>query len=135
MQSRSRRSLLGTMSWGLARRVVGYALAMVAFAFVPSDRIGWLILPVLIPLTFILAYKRLARADLRSSHYLLVAVAWLGLAVVLDYVLVVRAFNVSGYYDADVVIYYFVTFIAPLVVGWRAGAARQTVVDPHLPAS
>ncbi len=64
----------------------------------------------------------------------MVATAWLGLAIVLDYVLIVRAFSVSGYYDTDVLIYYFVTFIAPLVVGWRAGAAPRRV-EPHLPAS
>ena len=64
MQSRSTRALLGTMSWGLALWLVGYALAMAAFAFVPVEQIGWLVLPVLIPLTFVIAYRRLARANL-----------------------------------------------------------------------
>lgn len=54
------------------------------------------------------------------SYYFCVAIVWTLIAVVLDYVFIVKAFKpADGYYKPDVYLYYVLTFILPLLVGWR----------------
>lgn len=46
----------------------------------------------------------------------------MAIAVIPDYVLLVRAFNVQNYYDADVLLYYILTFAVIVFVGYRFGS-------------
>lgn len=58
-------------------------------------------------------------------HYAIVAVVWTLPAVALDYLFIVRAFRpVDGYYKADVYLYYSLTFVMPLAVGWWKATRR-----------
>jgi hypothetical protein len=50
---------------------------------------------------------------------------------VFDYFFIVKAFNPpDGYYKLDVYVYYLLTFIIPVAVGWwktsKAASKRQT---------
>lgn len=59
---------------------------------------------------------------------------WTVMAVVFDYVFIVRAFNPSDrYYKLDVYVYYVLTFTIPLAVGWwKARGGRAQVADAHV---
>jgi hypothetical protein len=49
-----------------------------------------------------------------------VALIWLLIAVLGDYVFIVKAFKpADGYYKADVYLYYALTVAIPLFAGWR----------------
>ncbi|MBM3942125.1 MAG: hypothetical protein FJ316_04220 [SAR202 cluster bacterium] len=122
-----KRMLLGTIGWGLILWAVGFGLGMMLFSFVPIKFIGWPILAVLLPVTALAAYKRLHNTNTFLWYYLLVAAVWVSVAIVLDYVFLVQAFNAQGYYDLDVTIYYVATFFIPLVTGLifgRTGKVR-----------
>lgn len=50
--------------------------------------------------------------------------------MILDYVFIVKAFNPSdGYYKVDVYLYYALTFLLPVTIGWwtsgRTSASRS----------
>ena len=122
----AKRKLPGTIGWGLILWLIGYALSMVLFALVPVSLIGWLVSIPLIPLTAWIAYQRLRNLDASLPYFLIVAACWLASALLLDYIFIVRLFNVTGYYDLDVGMYYVLTFVIPLVVGLRYGQTRTT---------
>jgi hypothetical protein len=122
----ARKRLPGTIGWGLILWLTGYVLAMVLFAFVPVAVIGWLVSIPLIPFTVLVAYQRLHNVNAPPAYYLLVAGAWLTTALILDYLFIVKAFKVVGYYDLDVGIYYLLTFLLPLVIGWRYGGSHDS---------
>ena len=49
--------------------------------------------------------------------YVVLAGVWTAMAIVLDYLFIVKAFNPpDGYYKLDVYLYYALTFLAPLAV-------------------
>ena len=54
----------------------------------------------------------------------MVALVWVVLAMILDYLFIVMAFNNQSYYKADVFVYYLVTFLVPFVVGFRYGRGK-----------
>jgi hypothetical protein len=112
-----REKVLDTLGAGIVLWVIGYASAMALFLFVPATAIGLIVLPIMIPVTVYLSFTRL-RAGTKSVPYLVLAGAtWALIAVALDYVLLVSAFNVHDYYDLDVSIYYALTFLIPVLVG------------------
>jgi hypothetical protein len=55
------------------------------------------------------------------KYYILLAVFWTAIAVILDYLFIVKALKpADGYYKLDVYLYYALTFIIPLIVGgWK----------------
>ena len=124
MDSEARRRLPGTVGWGFILWAAGHAVSMVLFFFVPAAIIGWLVSIPLIPPTVWVAYQRLHNVKAAPYYFLAVAVAWLATALILDYVFIVRAFGVENYYDLDVSIYYSLTLLIPLAVGWRSGRLR-----------
>jgi nicotinamide riboside transporter PnuC len=49
----------------------------------------------------------------------MLAVIWTVIAVLFDYLFIVKAFKpADGYYKPDVYLYYALTFIVPLLIGW-----------------
>lgn len=53
------------------------------------------------------------------THYVVLAVVWTLIAVVFDYLFIVKAFKpADGYYKLDVYLYYALTFMIPLTIGW-----------------
>jgi hypothetical protein len=53
------------------------------------------------------------------QYYFILAVVWTIIAVSFDYMFIIKAFNpADGYYKLDVYLYYAITFLTPLIVGW-----------------
>ncbi len=92
---------------------------MILFVFVPAATIGWIVLPIMIPVTVYVSFARLKPPINSVAYVLLVATTWTSIAVSFDYIFLVNAFNVQNYYDLDVFIYYTLTFLIPAIVGTK----------------
>lgn len=103
--------------WGFVLWLTGYILGILLFPFVPNAFIGWVIMPVGISLSLFVLFKKIKSHPM--PHYFKIAVIWTVIAVILDYLLLVKLFKpADGYYKADVYLYYLLTFLLPLIVGW-----------------
>jgi hypothetical protein len=107
---------LNTILWGFILWLIGYILGFIFFAFVPKDVIGWYILPIGVIITLWVLFKKIARKEFKC--YFGIAIFWTLIAIVFDYLFIVRLLNSHTYYKLDVYIYYFLTFLLPLIVGW-----------------
>jgi hypothetical protein len=106
------------LGWGFALWLIGYALGMILFALVPPAMIGGIILPIGTIITLWVLFQKIKGEALQ--YYFILAICWTLIAVVLDYFLIVKAFApADGYYKLDVYLYYILTFVLPLIVGWR----------------
>ena len=85
---------------------------------VPPSALGWIIMPVGVIITLWVLFKKVKGDSL--GYYLSLAVIWTLIAVVFDYFFLVKVFKpADGYYKFDVYLYYVLTFVLPLVAGWR----------------
>jgi hypothetical protein len=111
--------LKDSLGWGLALWFIGYVLGIILISLVPSSLIGWIIMPIGIVITFWVLLKKV-KSD-NFQHYLILSIVWTAIAVVFDYLFIVKAFEpTDGYYKLDVYLYYAITFISPLVVAeWK----------------
>ena len=103
--------------WGFILWLIGYALGIMLFTVVPLSVIGWIIMPIGTIITIWVLFRKI-KAD-SFQYYALLAVIWVLIAIVFDYFFLVKAFNVDGYYKLDVYLYYILTFVLPIIVGWR----------------
>jgi cation transport ATPase len=103
---------LGTVLW-----LIGY-LASLALFFTPLAGImGWILLVIFTPITIAIAWWWFRpRERLPLQYYAGVGVAWMLIAVVLDYLFIVLLFQAT-YYGPDVFVYYAVTVLIPVGVG------------------
>jgi hypothetical protein len=110
--------LKDALGWGFVLWVIGYALGIMLFAVVPANLIGWIITPFGTAIALWVAFKKVKGDTLRYFGF--VALVWLLIAVVGDYVFIVKAFKpADGYYKPDVYLYYALTLAIPLFAGWR----------------
>ncbi|MCL4418948.1 hypothetical protein M1146_02470 [Patescibacteria group bacterium] len=113
----NRQLLKDTLGWGFLLWLIGYILGIVLFMVVPPMLLGWIIMPVGIVITLWVLLKKIKAGSL--NYYLLLAVVWTLIAVVFDYFFLVKIFKpAGGYYKLDVYLYYILTFVLPLAVGW-----------------
>ena len=104
-----------SLGWGLALWFIGYLLGIVLIFVLPPPLIGWFIMPIGVIITFWVLFKKV-RAN-SFQYYLILAVVWTVIAIVFDYLFIVKAFNpADGYYKLDVYLYYAITFTSPLIV-------------------
>ncbi len=90
---------------------------------VPAELIGWIISPIGVLITLLVLTKKINSTSLR--HYALVAVIWAVIAVVFDYLFLVQLFKPEdGYYKLDVYLYYLLTLLLPLLVGWKKSRTK-----------
>ena len=117
------------LGWGFVLWLIGYLLGVMLFPVVPVNLVGWIIMPIGIAVTLWVALKKV-RGD-TLGYYGLVAICWLLIAVVGDYLFIVKAFRPSdGYYKPDVYLYYALTIAIPLFAGWRKTSRRApTLTD------
>ena len=115
MEKNKGKIFLNTVSWGFILWLIGYGLGIVFFAFVPKEQIGWYIMPIGMIVTLWVLFKKIERESF--GCYIGLGVIWTIIAVVLDYIFIVKLFNSAGYYKLDVYIYYFLSFVLPLAVG------------------
>jgi len=109
--------LKDSLLWGFVLWLIGYILGFVFFAFVPASVIGWYIMPFGIVITLYVILKKVS--DQSIGYYVLVGLVWAILAIILDYIFLVKLLNpADGYYKLDVFVYYGLTFALPVAVGW-----------------
>jgi hypothetical protein len=105
------------LGWGSALWFAGYLLGFLFYFFVPPALIGWLVTPIGVALTLWVLFRK--TMPMPFSRYLLVGFIWALIAVVFDYFFLVKLLNpADGYYKADVYLYYVLTFLLPVAVGW-----------------
>ncbi|MCE9643061.1 MAG: hypothetical protein K8Q97_01905 [Candidatus Andersenbacteria bacterium] len=108
--------LKDSLGWGFLLWLIGYVLGFLLFVFVPASMIGWVIMPIGIIITLWVLLKKVQSNSFR--YYLLVAIFWTLIAIVFDYVFLVKALKpADGYYKFDVYLYYVLTFALPIAVG------------------
>lgn len=115
-----------TLGWGFLLWLIGYVLGIILFMLVPPHLIGWIIMPIGAAITLWVLFKKIKTTSLQE--YLKIAIAWTLIAIVFDYLFLVKVFKPEdGYYKLDVYLYYLLTFVLPLVVGWRKnlGSRKQ----------
>lgn len=109
---------IDALVWGFVLWLIGYLLGMILFFVVRPDMIGWVILPIGIIITLWVLFKKI-KGD-SFQYYLLLTIAWTLIAIVFDYLFIVKALKpADGYYKLDVYLYYALTFILPLAAYYR----------------
>jgi len=109
--------LKSSLGWGFILWLIGYVLGIALFAVVPNYLLGWVIMPFGIIITLWVLFKKVKAVTFKE--YLIIATAWTLIAIILDYLLLVKVFNpADGYYKLDVYLYYVITFVLPVIVGW-----------------
>jgi hypothetical protein len=112
----NKETFLNTVFWGFILWLIGYILGFLFFAFVPKEVIGWYILPIGVIVTLWVLFKKIERKVF--SCYLGVSIFWTLIAIIFDYIFIVNLLNSNEYYKFDVYVYYLLTFLLPLAVGW-----------------
>ena len=116
--------LKDSFGWGFVLWLLGYLLGIVLFAVVPVTMIGWIILPIGTVVSLWVAGKKVNGNSL--GYYGLVAVVWALIAILGDYLFIVKTFKPEdGYYKPDVYLYYALTLAIPLLAGWRKSGGRR----------
>jgi hypothetical protein len=104
------------LMWGFILWLIGYILGFVFFMFVPKAMIGWVIMPIGVVITLWVLLKKVKSTSIQ--YYLILGLIWTAIAVVFDYIFLVKMLNpADGYYKLDVYIYYALTFLLPVLVG------------------
>lgn len=103
---------LGTLFW-----LVGYLASLVLFFTPVAGMMGWILIAVFTPVTIAVAWWWFRARDLPLSYYAKVGIAWMAIAVVLDYLFIVLLFS-PEYYSPHVVLYYTITLLLPVGVGF-----------------
>ena len=115
---------IDTFVWGFILWVLGYALGIILFPIAAPSILGWIIMPIGIVITLWVLLKKVEK---RSFGYcLLLAFVWTLIAIIFDYLFLVKVFKpADGYYKLDVYVYYVLTFILPLIVGLKKKITKQ----------
>ena len=104
--------------WGFVLWLIGYILGMVLFMAVPPSLIGWVITPFGILMTLWVLFKKVNANTF--PYYVGIALSWTIIAIACDYLFLVMVFKpTDGYYKLDVYVYYTLTVLLPLIVGWK----------------
>lgn len=78
---------------------------------------GWIITPVFTPVTILLSWWWFRNTDHDLTYYGKVGLVWTIIAIIFDYLFIVQLFQ-AIYYGPDVFLYYALTFIIPVGVGY-----------------
>jgi hypothetical protein len=106
--------MLKIILWGLGLWLFGYLLGFVFFALVPTEQLGWYIMPFGIAATCLVLWRWLKLDSLQNG--VTTGVIWTVIAVIADYLLIVKLLQPpDGYYKLDIYLYYALTFLLPVV--------------------
>ena len=106
-----------SLAWGFVLWLIGWVLGIVLFMTPLKPIMGWVITPIGTVITIWVLIKKIHREEYMC--YLGVAIIWTVMAIVLDYLFNVLLFKIGvSYYKLDIYIYYALTFILPLAVGY-----------------
>jgi hypothetical protein len=105
-----------SFGWGFILWLIGYALGFILFFIVPASILGWVIMPIGTILTIYILYSKVK--SIVFWDFVIISIVWTGIAVIFDYIFLVRMLNPSdGYYKLDVYLYYAFTFLLPMIIG------------------
>lgn len=104
------------IGWGFVLWLFGYVLGIVFFMIVPPEMLGWVITPFGLAFILWILFKKIGKMEMK--YYLKMAATWTVMAMLLDYLFIVKLFNSTDYYKLDIYVYYTFTFTLPLLVGW-----------------
>ncbi|HTX87108.1 MAG TPA: hypothetical protein VMC41_03535 [Candidatus Nanoarchaeia archaeon] len=122
----NKKFIMDSLGWGFILWLIGYILGIVFFFMMPVSMIGWAILPIGVIIALWVLFK-IVKGD-SFQYYLWLAIIWMAIAVILDYFLIVKTLKpADGYYKPDVYLYYALTFILPILVGWKKKISRKSV--------
>jgi len=124
----SKRFIKDAFGWGIILWLIGYILGIVLFAIVPPGQIGWYIMPIGILITLWVLFKKIKVTGF--YYYFWLAIIWTVIAMVLDYLFLVLVFKpADGYYKLDVYIYYALTLLIPIFVGWKKQGKNKSSLE------
>lgn len=106
--------LKDSLVWGLVLWLIGYVLSFILFFIVPPLMIGWVIAPIGTVITILVLFKKIKGRNF--EYYLKLGIIWLLLAILLDYLFIVKLLNPVGYYKPAVYLYYGLTLGLPVLV-------------------
>ena len=121
----SKQLLKDGFGWGIGLWLIGYILGIVLFMAVSPAILGWVIMPIGIVITLWVLLRKIKNTSLK--YYLFLGIIWTLIAILFDYVFLVKVFKPMDYYKLDVYLYYALTFALPLVVGWSKRQKEQTI--------
>jgi hypothetical protein len=128
METNKGKIFQNTVFWGFMLWLFGYVLGIIFFFFVPEDLIGWVILPLGTIAAIWVLFNKIERESF--GCYIWLGVVWVVMAIVLDYIFIVRLFNSTDYYKPDVYLYYLLSILLPFAVGWhKLNKAKNSVGD------
>jgi hypothetical protein len=113
-----RSRMIDIFVFGILIWFIGYIASLILFPFVPNNILGWILCIIFTPITIIIAYFRFRKRKLRLFCYFMTGVFWLLIAIIFDYLFIVKLFSAVDYYKTDVFVYYAVTFFIPLIIGF-----------------
>lgn len=118
----NRQLMKDSIGWGIILWLIGYSLGFLFFTVLPISMIGWAVMPIGLIITLWVLLKRIDSDS--YGIYFILAAAWTAIAILFDYLFIIKMLNpVDGYYKLDVYLYYALTFICPLIVGgWKERA-------------
>lgn len=112
----SKQFVKNNFGWGFILWLFGYLISLILFFIVEPPVIGWIIMPVGLVFTLWVLYWKIKAKEFRE--YLIMGIIWLSIALILDYLLIVKLLHpADGYYKLSVYIYYALTMLLP-ILGW-----------------
>jgi hypothetical protein len=109
--------IINSLLWGLGLWLIGYLAGIVLFFIVPKDYIGWVLTPLATLFTLWVLFKKIKRPEF--TCYIGLGFVWTIMAVVLDYIFMVSLLKTgNSYYKLDVFLYYSLTLLLPIAVGY-----------------
>jgi hypothetical protein len=111
-------NLIDAFGLGIGFWLMGYIAGIILYFIVSADILGWIIFIIFAPITSYLAYLRFRKRSEPIGYYLIIGAIWAFIAIILDYIFIVMAFNSKEYYKLDVFAYYLAMFVIPLLIGW-----------------
>ena len=110
---------LGTFFW-----LIGYLTSLALFFSPYAAQMGWILIAFFTPVTIAITWWWFRNRDLPLPYYAKTGLAWVAIAVVLDYLFIVVLFTAT-YYGIDVFVYYTLTFLIPVGVGMYLNRKRS----------
>jgi cation transport ATPase len=106
-----------TAGLGAGLWLIGYLASLLLFFSPFAGIMGWILPVIFTPVTIAITWWWFRRRENLSLQYFAgVGIAWMLIAIVLDYLFIVLLFQ-AAYYGPDVFLYYAVTFLIPVIVG------------------
>ena len=99
--------IIDTAGLGTALWLIGYLASLVLFYTPYAGIMGWILIAIFTPVTIVIAWWWFGKREpLPLQYYARVGIAWMLIAVLLDYLFIVLLFQAS-YYEPDVVVYLY----------------------------